>query len=173
MTGVEVCIWSSQLQLVVIQSAKEKSLHFIFVRLHDYSLLKVIKYNKLLKSGMKGEGARDERKGSSASVFEVANANGPNDLTRGKCEFLSPAICRQKKMNCNVFSIGLGLLHSYKMPSDQTLTEPPRFHLEIPDDILEPFGAVISLFCLRLCLSSTREAVSVDVKRLWAMRLAV
>lgn len=42
---------------------------------------------------MGGRG-RDERKGSSASVFEVANANGPNDLTKGKCEFLSAAICR-------------------------------------------------------------------------------
>lgn len=69
----------------------------VFLSLHDYSLLKVIKYSKLHKSGEKGEGARDERKSSSASVFEVANANGPNDLTRGKCEFLSPAICRQKK----------------------------------------------------------------------------
>lgn len=46
---------------------------------------------------------KDERKGSSASVFEVANANGPNDLTRGKCEFLSAAICRLKKKRNTLF----------------------------------------------------------------------
>ena len=63
---------------------------------------------------------QDERKGSSASVFEVANANGPNDLTRGKCEFLSAAICRLKKKRNTVFfffffSIGQTLLHLFKM----------------------------------------------------------
>jgi len=35
---------------------------------------------------------RDERKGSSASALEEANANGPNYLTQGK--FLSADICR-------------------------------------------------------------------------------
>lgn len=64
-----------------------------------------------------------------------------------------------RKKEC--FSFGLGLLHSYNMPSYETLTEPPWFHLEIPDDILKPFRVVISLFCLRLYLSSTRGAVSV------------
>lgn len=75
---------------------KVTSLTVFFARLRDYSVLKVIKCSKLHKCGGEGEGVRDERKGSSASVFEVANANGPNDLTRGKCEFLSAAICRSK-----------------------------------------------------------------------------
>lgn len=51
--------------------------------LHDQSPLKAIKHCKLDKSEEKGGGARDERKDSSASVFEVANANGLNDLTAG------------------------------------------------------------------------------------------
>lgn len=104
---------------------------------------------------------RDERKGSSASVFEVANANGPNDLTREKCEFLSAAICRWRK-KIYVFSIGRGLLHFYKMPSYQTCNKPPWFHLEIPSDIFKRFRAAISLFRLRFCLSyAETEPVSV------------
>lgn len=51
-----------------------------------------------------GGGVRDERKDSSASVFEVANANGLNDLTAGGSEFLSAAICSQAKKS--TFSIG-------------------------------------------------------------------
>lgn len=119
----------------------------------------MIKYSKLHKSREKGEGARDERKSSSASVFEVANANGPNDLTRGKCEFLYPVICRQKE-RCWFLS-WTGPLHSCKMPSCQTLNEPPWFHLEIPDDILKAFRAVISLFCFEILLVfSSRSSVS-------------
>lgn len=54
----------------------------------------------------------DERKGSSASVFEVANGNVPNDLTREKCGFLSAAICRGGRKNkCSVLSIAQGSKH--------------------------------------------------------------
>lgn len=45
----------------------------------------------------KGGAMGDERTDSSASVFEVANANGLRDLTAGESEFLSAAICRQAK----------------------------------------------------------------------------
>ncbi len=105
----------------VTHSAEGKS-HFtvyIFVSLHDYSL-KVIKYCKLHKSGEDGEGAGDERKGSSASVFEVANANGPNDLTRGKCEFLSAAICRWKKRSTKFFFYWMG---PFTIPQNATLSD--------------------------------------------------
>lgn len=83
---------------------------------------------------------RDERKGSSASVFEVANANGPNDLTRKKnvnssLQLFADRRERKKKKKCSVFSIGRGLLHFYKMPSYQTCNKPPWFHLKIPSDI--------------------------------------
>lgn len=57
--------------------------YIYFLSLHDQSPLKAIKHCKLDKSEEKGGGARDEREDSSASVFEVANANGLNDLTAG------------------------------------------------------------------------------------------
>lgn len=46
-------------------------------------LLKRSNTANLIRVKRKGEGGRDERKDSSASVFEVANANGLNDLTAG------------------------------------------------------------------------------------------
>lgn len=61
--------------------------------LQDYFLLKLIKYSKLHKRGEK-RSVRDERNGSSASVFEVANANGLNDLKGGEVNS-SAAVCRK------------------------------------------------------------------------------
>lgn len=86
---------------------------------------------------------RDERKCSSASVFEVANANGPNDLTRGNVNS-SLQLFADRKKTLFFFSIGQALLHSNKMPLYQTFNKPPGFHLEIPDDIFKLFRAVIS-----------------------------
>lgn len=54
MAGVEVCVWSCFNFNLLCQSLRreKKSLHCL--SLHDYSLLKVIKYCKLHKSGEKG-----------------------------------------------------------------------------------------------------------------------
>lgn len=61
--------------------------------LPDYFLLKLIKCSKLHERGEKGS-VRDEREGLSASVFEVANANGLNELMGGKMNS-SATICRK------------------------------------------------------------------------------
>ena len=80
-------------------SREEKVIQCLyFVSLHDYFLLKVIKYSELHKSG--GKGRKQEMRGKAHLHLQVANANGPNDLTARICGFLSAAICRQKKYIC-------------------------------------------------------------------------
>lgn len=70
---------------------------FFFPSLHDYSLLKVIKYCKLHKSGEKGREREMRGKAHLHLYLKWQMQMDQNDLTRGKCEFLSAAICRFKK----------------------------------------------------------------------------
>lgn len=131
---------------------------FIFLSLHDYSPLKVIKYCKLHKSGEKGR--EPEMRGKAhlhlylkwqmqmdQMIWQEGNVNSSLQL-----------FADRKKKN----SIGQALLHFYKMPLYQTFNKPPWFHLEIPDDILKPFRAAISLFCLRFHLSCCCKRTTVS-----------
>lgn len=143
-----------------VSHSAERGSHFtvcVFLSLHDYSLLKVIKYSKLHKRGEKGR-EREMRGKAHLHLYLKWQMQMDQMIWReGKCEFLSAAICRWK-MKRSVFSIGRGLLHLYQMPSYQTCNKPAWFHRDIPNDILKQFSAAISLFCLRFYLSYAATA---------------
>lgn len=146
----------------------ERKSHFticIFLSLHDCSLLKVIKYSKLHKSGETGR-EWEMRGKAHLHLYLKWQMQMDQMIWQEKNVNSSLQLFADGEKKISVFSIGRGLLHFYKMPSYQTCNKPPWFHLEIPSDIFKRFRAAISLFRLRFCLSyAETEPVSVAGKK--------
>lgn len=154
------CVWScfANFNLLCLSLCRKKVTSvFIFLSLHDYSPLKVIKCCKLHKSGEKGR--EQEMRGKAHLHLHLKWQMQMDQMIwqEGNVYSSLQLFADRKKK-----SIGQALLHFHKMPVYQTFNKPPWFHLEIPDDILKPFRAAISLFCLRFHLSSAaKERLSV------------
>lgn len=93
---------------------------FLFLSLHDYSPLRWSNTANIIKD--EGREGKKEMRGSSASIFEEAKANGSNDLDLYNAKNLITAAILQgegkKKKKCSFFSIGQCPIHLNRMPSD-------------------------------------------------------